>query len=67
MSLNHEVPHHHIDHLADTVDLSADIAKLAVRLAFEDKMTEVDERLVSRDTALSEMREIAPMILGGER
>ncbi|BBE45448.1 MULTISPECIES: hypothetical protein [Rhodococcus] len=54
-----------IDHLADTVDLRADIAKLALILAFEDTFSEVDERLITREEALVRMEALAPHILHG--
>lgn len=65
MSLNHEVPHH-IDRLRDTVDLSADMARLTVHLAFEDAMDAADERLITRAEAIKYMNRLAPVILSGE-
>ncbi|MDV7992104.1 hypothetical protein [Rhodococcus sp. IEGM 1374] len=62
MSLNHEVPHH-IDHLADTVDLRPVIASLAVQLAFEDMYQEEQERLITRPELIANMEALAPVIL----
>ena len=55
-----------IDQLADTVDLRADIAKLALILAFEDTFNEVDERLITREEALVRLDALAPHILHGD-
>ncbi|MDI9934739.1 hypothetical protein QM806_04620 [Rhodococcus sp. IEGM 1351] len=42
-----------------------EIAQLAIYLAFEDKMAEADEHLITRDEAVAHMEQLAPVILEG--
>lgn len=59
-----------IDRTTDTVDLTPDIARLAIHLAFEDLYeastdTEAGERLITREEAKVHFDKLVPMILEG--